>query len=84
MAGRFRRTWSRQIRKGALQMIIFEELVYQDAQKRGMTVAPEKVRQAQAEFRKQFATPAEYKQFLQSRVSRSTSSCCGKRSSARC
>lgn len=53
------------IRQGALQMIIFEELVYQDAGRRGITVAPEKLRQAQAEFRKQFETPAEYKQFLQ-------------------
>src|SRR4051812_20571270 len=34
------------IRKGALQMIIFEELVYQDAQRRGISVAPEKLRQA--------------------------------------
>jgi parvulin-like peptidyl-prolyl isomerase len=53
------------IRKGALQMIIFEELVYQDAQRRGISIAPEKLRQSQAEFRRQFDSAAEYKQFLQ-------------------
>jgi parvulin-like peptidyl-prolyl isomerase len=54
------------IRKGALQMIIFEELVYQEAQRRKLTIAPERMRQAQAEFRKQFPTPDDYKIFLQS------------------
>lgn len=53
------------IRKGALQMIIFEELVYQDAQRRGIAITPEKLRQAIAEFRKQFASAGEFKQFLQ-------------------
>ena len=53
------------IRNGAMQMIIFEELVYQEAQKRRMTVAPEKIAKAEAEFRKQFDSPAEYRQFLQ-------------------
>src|SRR5579871_6088439 len=52
------------IRQGALQMIIFEELVYQDARKHGVTVAPERLRQAQAEFRKQFSSTSEYQQFL--------------------
>ncbi len=52
------------IRNGALQMIIFEELVYQEAQKRGLTVAPEHLANAEAEFRKQFNSPAEYRQFL--------------------
>jgi peptidyl-prolyl cis-trans isomerase SurA len=52
------------IRKGALQMIIFEELVYQEARKRGLTVAPERLSQAQAEFRKQFDSPSEYQLFL--------------------
>jgi parvulin-like peptidyl-prolyl isomerase len=53
------------IRKGALEMIIFEELVYQDAQRRKITVAPERVNKAMAEFRKQFETPTEFKQYLQ-------------------
>jgi len=52
------------IRSGALQMIIFEELVYQEAQKRRLTVAPDVLRRAQADFRKQFDSPSEYQQFL--------------------
>ena len=54
------------LRKGALQMIIFEELVYQDAVKRGITVSPEKLKKDEADFRKQFSTSAEYQQYLQS------------------
>jgi parvulin-like peptidyl-prolyl isomerase len=54
------------IRRGALQMIIFEELVYQDAVKRGVTVSPEKLKKAEADFRKQFSTSAEYQRYLQS------------------
>jgi parvulin-like peptidyl-prolyl isomerase len=53
-----------QIRSGALKMIVFEELVYQDAVRRKMTVSPERLNRAEADFRKQFATPAEYQQFL--------------------
>jgi len=54
------------IRKGALDMIIFEELVYQDAQKRNVTIPPERLNKAMAEFRKQFDSPAIYRQYLQS------------------
>jgi len=53
------------IRKGALQMIIFEELVYQEAERRKMAVAPERLRRAEADFRKQFPTPDDYNSFLQ-------------------
>ncbi len=53
------------IRNGALQMIIFEELVYQEAQKRKMTVTPERLNKSQAEFRQQFGSPSEYRQFVQ-------------------
>lgn len=52
------------IRRGALKMIIFEELVYQEAQRRKMIVSPERLSRAEADFRKQFATPEEYHQFL--------------------
>ena len=54
-----------QIRDGALKMIIFEELVYQEAQRRKMTVPAVKMQRAEAEFRKQFATPDEYSALLQ-------------------
>jgi parvulin-like peptidyl-prolyl isomerase len=53
-----------QIRSGALKMIVFEELVYQDAVRRKTTVSPERLNRAEVDFRKQFATPAEYQQFL--------------------
>jgi peptidyl-prolyl cis-trans isomerase C len=53
------------IRKGALEMIIFEELVYQEAQRRKMSVPATQLRGAEADFRKQFSTPDEYRAFLQ-------------------
>jgi parvulin-like peptidyl-prolyl isomerase len=52
------------IRKGAMEMIIFEELVYQDARKRGVTVPAARLSQAEAEFRKQFDSPAAFNQYL--------------------
>jgi parvulin-like peptidyl-prolyl isomerase len=52
------------IRAGAMKMIVFEELVYQDAVRRKMTIAPDRLNHAEADFRKQFATPQEYQQFL--------------------
>ena len=55
-----------QIRDGALKMIIFEELVYQEALRRKMTVSAAKMQHAEADFRKQFATPDEFNAFLQS------------------
>lgn len=54
-----------EIRKGALQMIIFEELVYQEAQRRKMAISPARMSRAQADFRKQFPTAEEYKSFLE-------------------
>jgi peptidyl-prolyl cis-trans isomerase SurA len=52
------------IRKGAMQMIIFEELVYQEARRRGLTVASERLAKAEADFRNQFDSTAEYQQYL--------------------
>ncbi|MFZ0774675.1 MAG: peptidylprolyl isomerase [Candidatus Sulfotelmatobacter sp.] len=54
-----------QIRQGAMQMIIFEELVYQEAARRKLTVPPAKLQTAEADFRKQFSTPEEFQQLLQ-------------------
>jgi hypothetical protein len=53
------------IRAGAMQMMIFEELVYQEAQRRHLTVPPAQLARATAEFRQQFHSPREYQQFLQ-------------------
>jgi parvulin-like peptidyl-prolyl isomerase len=51
------------IRAGAMKMIIFEELVYQEAVRQKMTVPPAKQQRAEAELRKQYS-PAEYQQLL--------------------
>jgi len=53
-----------EIRKGAMQMIIFEELVYQEAERRKMSVSPAKMEQAMAQFKKQFKTPDDYQEFM--------------------
>jgi peptidyl-prolyl cis-trans isomerase SurA len=53
-----------EIRKGALQMIIFEELVYQEAKRRNMNVSAAKLSAAEADFRRQFPTQAAYNTFL--------------------
>ena len=53
------------IRNGAMKMIIFEELVYQEAKRRDMTIPPAQLARALAEFRRQFPSPQEYQQFLQ-------------------
>jgi parvulin-like peptidyl-prolyl isomerase len=55
-----------QIRDGAMKMIIFEELVYQEALRQKMTVAGDRMQRAEADFRKQFATPEEFNALLQS------------------
>ena len=56
------------IRQGALEMIIFEELVYQEAERRKLIVPATKITQGAAEFRKQFHTPDEYQQYLQTEM----------------
>jgi hypothetical protein len=53
-----------EIRQGALQMIIFEELVYQEALRRKMEIPAVKINRAATEFRKQFTNPGEYQQYL--------------------
>lgn len=53
-----------EIRQGALQMIIFEELVYQEAQRRKMTIAPARMNKAMASFRSQFSSDQEYQEYI--------------------
>jgi peptidyl-prolyl cis-trans isomerase SurA len=54
------------IRKGAMKMLIFEELVYQEALRRKMTVSPAKLDRSETAFRKTFASPDEFNAFVQS------------------
>jgi peptidylprolyl isomerase len=56
------------IRQGALEMIIFEELVYQEAQRRKLTILPAKLNRAEADFRKQFDSPDQYEQYMQTEM----------------
>jgi parvulin-like peptidyl-prolyl isomerase len=60
------------IRQGALEMIIFEELVYQEAVRRNLTVSSEKLNAAEAEFRKQFKSPDQYQDYLRTEMHGST------------
>ena len=55
-----------QIRDGAMKMIVFEELVYQEALRRKMVVPVAQLQRAEADFHKQFATPEEFNALLQS------------------
>jgi peptidyl-prolyl cis-trans isomerase SurA len=55
-----------QIRDGAMKMIIFEELVYQEAVRRKMTIPAAKLQKAESDFRKQFANPNEFNALMQS------------------
>lgn len=52
------------IRQGALQMIIFEELVYQEAQRRKLTVPAQQLKQAETDFKAQFHSADEYHLYL--------------------
>lgn len=53
-----------QIRAGALKMIEFEELLYQEALRKQVTIPPAKLQKAETDFRAQFSDPDEYRQFL--------------------
>jgi len=52
------------IRHGAMKMIVFEELCYQEAQRRKMTVMPTRVAKAQAQIRAELKDPRNYQMFL--------------------
>jgi peptidyl-prolyl cis-trans isomerase C len=52
------------IRDGAMQMIIFDELVYQEARRRGLSISPARLTQAESDLRKRFDSPAEFRYFI--------------------
>jgi parvulin-like peptidyl-prolyl isomerase len=54
------------IRAGALKMIVFEELVYQEALRRKIAISPARMQQAEMDFRKTFPTPEDFNASLQS------------------
>ncbi|HLY61417.1 MAG TPA: peptidyl-prolyl cis-trans isomerase [Terriglobia bacterium] len=70
--GAFPKAMEADIRRGALKMIEFEELVYQEALRRHMTVEPDRLNKANLQFRKQFDSDQRYQQFLQIEASGSS------------
>ena len=56
------------IRQGALRMIEFEELVYQEAERRKMSVPPAKLQRAEADFRAQFPSQEVYDEYLKTEM----------------
>jgi hypothetical protein len=61
--GGFPKPLEADIRKGAIEMIVFEELVYQEARKLKVPIAPDRLNRAEATFRKQLGSGA-YERFL--------------------
>ncbi|MFZ1918015.1 MAG: peptidyl-prolyl cis-trans isomerase [Terriglobales bacterium] len=62
--GGFPKKQEKEIRQGALQMIIFEELVYQEAVRRKMTIAPARINKEEHNFKGQFASQEEFNTYL--------------------
>ena len=62
--GAFPKAMEPEIRRGALEMIEFEELVYQEAVRRKMTISPARLDKAEMEFRRRFHTPDQYRMYL--------------------
>jgi peptidyl-prolyl cis-trans isomerase SurA len=62
--GGFPKAMEADIRAGALKMIVFEELVYQEAKRRQLSVPAAKMERSVREFRKQFSGPEEFNEFL--------------------
>ena len=55
-----------EIRQGAMKMMIFEELVYQEALRRKMTVPAASMQKAENDFLKTFPSPEAFNEFVQS------------------
>lgn len=53
-----------EIRRGAMQMIIFEELVYQEALRRKMTIPPTRLAREEKKFKAQFSSRDEFNTYL--------------------
>ena len=66
--GGFPKKQEPEIRQGALQMIIFEELVYQEAVRRKMTIAPARITREEHNFKGQFASEAEFNSYLKTEL----------------
>jgi parvulin-like peptidyl-prolyl isomerase len=70
--GKFPSSMESDIRRGALDMLEFEELVYQEANRRNVKVAPARLDTGMKQFREQFESAADYQSYLKSECSGST------------
>lgn len=61
----FPKSLEKDIREGAKQMLIFEELVYQEAERRKVTVRPERINAAENALRKQLGSASGFNGYLQ-------------------
>ena len=66
-----------------MKMMVFEELVYQEALRRKLTVPPGKLEKAEADFARRFDSPSDSNGICR-RSSRAPGRCCAARSGARC
>jgi len=57
-----------EIRRGALKMIEYEELVYQEAERRKMTIPKAKLDQAEGEYRGKFQSEDDFQQYLKTEM----------------
>jgi hypothetical protein len=73
-----------EIRSGALKMIVFEELVYQEALRRKMTVSAERLNRAETDFRQAVRHARRSINSSSIRSFKARNSYCARRSNARC
>ncbi len=57
-----------EIRRGALKMIEYEELVYQEAERRKMTIPAARLDKAEAAYRSQFQSDEDFNQYLKTEM----------------
>ena len=62
--GGFPRAMEGGIRQGALKMIEFEELAYQEAKRRQMTITPQRIAASEKQFRQRFDSEQQFDLFL--------------------
>jgi parvulin-like peptidyl-prolyl isomerase len=62
--GGFPKKEEAEIRQGAMQMIIFEELVYQEALRQKLTISPARVTHEENNFKGQFSSQAEFDEYV--------------------
>jgi peptidyl-prolyl cis-trans isomerase C len=56
------------IRRGALEMIEYEELVYQEAERRKMTIPAARLKKAEADYRNKFQSDEEFDEYLKTEL----------------